>query len=95
MDFSLEIEGDVVICKIVEADFWLELLAEVVLDGRRCVLRGAHVQGPGANAVGAARLLRLARLVKEKVDVDELCIEGATRASGAGPGRLPAVIVFR
>lgn len=98
MDFSVEIseiDDDTVIFTVSEGDLVLDVLAQVILEDRRCVLRGVHVQGPGANTVGPARLLWLARLVKERLDVEELRIEGAARTSGAGPGRRPRPLVFR
>jgi hypothetical protein len=36
----------------------------------------------------------LALWVKDSLDVDELRIEGATRATGASPGRKPTSLVF-
>lgn len=98
MDFSVgisEIDDDTVIFTVSEGDLVLDVLAQVILEGRRCVLCGVHVQGPGANTFGPARLLRMARCMREKLGVDELHIEGAARTSGAGPGRRPRPLVFR
>ena len=99
MDFSFEIsevdDDCTVLCKVSEGSITLEALAEVIFEHRRCVLRGVHVQGSGANTIGTARLLRLVRLVKERLDVEELRIEGAARTSGAGPGRRPRPLIFR
>lgn len=67
----------------------IELLAELELDGRRAIVRGLHVLGGGANTMGVGELRRLLVWAKGYLDVDHLRIEGATRTSGAGPGRLP------
>ena len=45
--------------------------------------------------LGIAGLRYLIRWAMEQLDVDEFRIEGATRTSGAGPGRRPATLIFR
>jgi hypothetical protein len=70
------------------------IMADIAFEGRVASLTKCHVQGAGANTVGPAALRRLIRAAKEYFDVDELRIAGALRTSGAGPGRIPGVIVF-
>jgi hypothetical protein len=86
----------------------VEIVADVELDRRCAVLRGLHILGAGPNAMGPERdgartrwgpnamgagaLRGLMRWAKEQLDVDELRIEGATRTSGARPGRVPRPI---
>jgi hypothetical protein len=69
----------------------LELMAEPILSKRRLMLRGLHVQGVDLrpNALGPANLRRLAAIVMERLDCDEIVIEGAVRTTGAGKGRRP------
>jgi len=73
----------------IEAMFYVHLRARVAIFGR------LDIQGAGPNTLGWMMLRDLARSVMELLDVDELRIEGATRTSGASPGRRPAPIVFR
>jgi hypothetical protein len=67
----------------------VEIVADVELDRRCAVLRGLHILGAGPNTMGPGALRGLMRWAKEQLDVDELRIEGATRTSGARPGRVP------
>ena len=83
---------DTVFVQLSDGQRTLEILADIELGPRHAVLRGLHIQGAGPNTVGPRELLRLIRWAKEWLDVDELRIEGASRTSGAGPGRLPPPI---
>lgn len=69
----------------------LMAMAGVRRVGRSLELEGFHMHGAsvGPNALGAANLKRLAQAVMEKIDVDEIVVRGATRTSGANPGRRP------
>ena len=92
---ELELERDTAAVRFSNGLIEIEVYCDVrELGLRRAVLVGVHVQGPGPNQVGP-KIRSLAKWVKALLDVDELRIEGATRTSGAGPGRDPAPIVFR
>ena len=93
---DLQIEpGDVCNAVLSNGTFEVEVLFVIVLENRMAVARGLHIQGPGQNNLGLAKMRAIAWFVMEKLDVDELSIEGAARTSGAGPGRTPTPIVFR
>lgn len=67
-------------------------------DGGVITLSKVHIngeEGMSANVLGMSNLRVLARAALLKVDCHELCIEGATRTSGAGPGRTPRPLRFR
>jgi hypothetical protein len=87
--------GDV--CQVVLSDGANDVVAAFYMElwGRVARLHRLDIQGPGANQLGLAQLHDLARSVMEVLYVDELRIEGATRTSGARPGRRPAALVFR
>ena len=72
----------------------VQILTDVEFSGRSAVLRGFHIKGGGRNTIGPAALRRLINWAKVQLDVDQLRIEGATRTSGAGPERVPPVLVF-
>lgn len=58
--------------------------------GRTLVLRRFHMQAQaGANSLGPGNLRLLADLVMERMDYDELVVEGAFRTTGANPGHRP------
>jgi hypothetical protein len=72
----------------------VQILTDVEFAGRTAVLRGFHIQGGGRNTLGPGALRELINWAKGQLDVDQLRIEGATRTSGAGPGRVPHPVVF-
>jgi len=90
-----EIDNQTILAHVEYGGVALELVAELVMDGKIMVARGVHIQGPGKNRLGWPRLRGLAEDLMEKLELDELRIEGATRTSGAGPGRNPQPLVFR
>jgi hypothetical protein len=94
VDIQIE-DGDCGIALFSDGSIAVEILFCADIEGRVADLWGVHVQGPGPNRLGLSTLRGLARWVMEALDVDELRIEGAARASGAGPGRVPAPIIFR
>ncbi len=91
---NLEFDGDVVRAELFDGVDAIEIIAGVYIDKRRARLEMCHFQGEGSNLLGARRLMALARWAKGVLDVDELRIEGATRTSGACPGRRPRPLVF-
>lgn len=90
---ELDVGEDVFLVRLGDGTIEIEVCADIQLEGRRALFRHLHVYGPGPNCVGP-RLRSLALWVKDSLDVDELRIEGATRATGASPGRKPAPLVF-
>jgi hypothetical protein len=72
----------------------LSFMAEPEMIGSTLVLHRVHVQDAWANAVGATNLMRLARTVMERMDIDGLVVEGAVRTTGANPGHRPRVLRF-
>jgi hypothetical protein len=88
-------ERDVVNVTFRSGERFVECLADAALEGRIAWLSQCHFQGSGANTVGIRLLRMLAQIVMERIDVDELRIEGASRTTGAGPGHDPRPLVFR
>ena len=74
----------------------IEIPAEVTLDGRHLTLGGLHVYGVNvdANDLGIGGIRQIVREVMEDLNVDQITIEGAIRATGAGPGRTPRRLRF-
>ena len=73
----------------------LAFMGEPEMLGNVMVVRQTHVQDSLRNVVGPATLRLLARVVMERMQLDELIIEGAVRTTGANPGRHPRPIRFR
>ena len=72
----------------------LTFMGEPVIKGRVMIARGVHVQDGIPNSVGAGSLLVLARVLMERMEVDEFIVEGALRTTGANPGHRPRVFRF-
>src|ERR1700693_5675637 len=83
-------EGLVLTVEIVTPAGVLYAMAEPVAQGRALILKGFHIQAIGsARSFGPGNLRLLAELVMERMDYDELVIEGAVRTSGARKGHRP------
>jgi hypothetical protein len=87
-------ETPVATLRISTPDGNLVVMGELEQSGRTLVVRRFHLQGAAANTLGVAKLRFLADVVMQRMDYDELVIEGAARTSGASPGRRPSPLRF-
>ena len=85
---------DTVLVTLTDGAAVVQVLTDVEFIGRTTVPRRLHIHGSGRNALGPAALRGLINWAKVQLDVEKLRIEGATRTSGAGPGRIPPALVF-
>jgi hypothetical protein len=87
--------GEVLTVRIetpVGAIFAMAIPREV---GRTLVLDGFNIHSDaGARATGWTNLRMLAELVMERMDYDEIVIQGTARTTGARPGRIPGRLRF-
>jgi len=86
---------DLVLATVANNRFAVTFLAHLWTHDRVAVLTEMHIHGAGANTMGTAVLIDLAHAFMEAMDVDHLAVEGATRTTGARPGRRPAPFFFR
>ena len=86
---------DVIHVTFRSSDRFVECLADAALEGRIAWLSQCHFNGSGPQTVGIRILRMLAQIVMERIDVDELRIEGTARTTGSGKGRVPSPLVFR
>lgn len=70
----------------------LQVLGSFEIGARRIVVQGLHVGGDPSLPWGWSRLRQIARLLLEKMDVDDLIVHGAVRTTGANPGRRPSIV---
>jgi hypothetical protein len=91
---DFDFDGTTVLVTLTDEVQVIQILADVELAGRTAVFRGLHILGGGRNTLGPRALRELIDWAKVQLDVDQLRIEGATRTSGAGPGRVPPALVF-
>ena len=83
--------GSVVTADIRTPEGSLRLITEIERYDHELVLAGLHIQGENLrpNQLGWARLRQIALAVAEIANVDTIVVKGATRTTGAVPGRLP------
>jgi LAO/AO transport system kinase len=91
----VERDGDEMSFFAVGPRGFVELLANVTVEGDTLVLRRAHVQGVGPGSQGVAELRTFARMLGRYFGVRRIIVYGAERASGTRIGRTPRPIVFK
>ena len=72
----------------------LTFVAELLVEESRLWLKGVHIQDMSPNTIGSANMKVIARALMERMGYDELVVEGATRTTGANPGRRPKALRF-
>jgi hypothetical protein len=86
-------EGRVAIVEVDTDVGVVTTIGEYEIVGTTLVIRGFHVSGLWAQALGLAAIRRhLCNLFREFADVDRTKILGARRTTGANPGRFPKPI---
>jgi hypothetical protein len=87
-------DGDLATIRIRTPAGAIEIMGTVDFQGRTLLVRDAHIQGLRRNAVGRANLYVIAKALLERIDCDEIRIEGAVRTTGANPGHRPRAMRF-
>lgn len=98
-DLSFEIiddmsEDPVVTIIVTTPDGIMKFMAEPEQVGTTLIMHATHIQGLWSNAVGAGNLIVLARTLMERMEFDEIVVEGAIRTTGANPDNRPRVFRF-
>lgn len=73
----------------------MSVIANVSKEGNQLVLRGMHIDGPGAGSSNLGQLRDVARALGREYGVREVVIYGGQRTTGANPGKIPRPIVIR
>jgi len=63
----------------------VEIIASMVREGDTLLLRGLHVDGPGAGSMGVAMVRRIARELGKQQHVRQILVFGGVRTTGATP----------
>ena len=72
-----------------------EIMAECIDEGRTLRLKEAHIQSEALDRTINIGVLRsVAEIAMERMDYDELIIEGSPRTTGARPGHRPRPLRF-
>jgi hypothetical protein len=90
-----EVDNGLFVGRLVHDRGEIRFVATIVMrEGHELLVTGLHLQGDGANTLGASALRRAVRQLKVLLNVRRIVIEGARRTSGAGPGRIPKRITL-
>ena len=85
----------VVTIRVVTPVGLIEVMAEVAVNRRSLRLQRLHVQSSAEpNEIGHANWRLIATMMMERMDYDEIIVEGAVRTTGASAGRRPQPIRF-
>jgi hypothetical protein len=90
----LQVEGPVMIVKVITPVGAIEVIGGVHRVGRVLHVVGAHVQGLSPGVLGRAGLNAIGRKLLKEADVDKVIIEGGTRTTGARCGKRPPLFRF-
>jgi len=90
-------EDPVVTAEIKTPDGTIWVMADLSITDNVMTLRQVHIHGHdvGSGGYGARQLRWLAQAVMEAIDVNLTIVEGASRTTGANPGRRPGPIRFQ
>lgn len=92
----LERDGDTIIYSVrTKPGDEIQIIANQSKRGRDLVLEQVHIQGGGPGTSSVRELRDFARTLGRQQGADNVIISGATRTTGAGPGRVPATIRIR
>jgi|Deesub1362B_J571_1020462.scaffolds.fasta_scaffold20236_2 hypothetical protein len=100
VDVTFEIDADATFEQVITVVIGtpqgrIFVMAEPREEGRTLILDGFNIHSDaGAGVIGRANLKMLAQFVMERMDYDELVVQGTSRTSGAGPGRVPGKLRF-
>ena len=90
----VETDGDVVELVATTACGDVRIITGLERDGDNLILRGMHVDGPGARSLGLQGLRDLAREFGRQHSARFVIIHGGVRTTGANPGHVPRPIVI-
>ena len=72
----------------------VRVIAEMTREGDELVLKGLHVDGPGAGSLGLRGLRDLARVLGRQQGALRVKIYGGLRTTGANPGHTPRPVII-
>jgi hypothetical protein len=72
----------------------ITVITGMTKEGDTLILRGMHIDGPGAGSLGLRELRTLAKDLGRQQGAKRVTICGGTRTTGANPGHTPRPITF-
>jgi hypothetical protein len=89
----LAVDGDVIDLAVNTPAGRIEVLTNMTKTGDVLTLDGLHIEGPGANSVGAATLRQLAQQLGRQQGAKQVVINGGARTTGTNVGRAPSFTI--
>ncbi len=90
----VETDGDVVELAATTAKGEIRVITGMTREGDTLILKGMHIDGPGAGSLGLRELRNLATDLGRQQGARRVTISGGTRTTGANPGHTPRPITF-
>jgi hypothetical protein len=90
----VETDGDVVELAATTAKGEVRVITGMTREGDTLILKGLHIDGPGAGSLGLRELRNLATDLGRQQGARRVTIYGGTRTTGANPGHTPRPITF-
>jgi hypothetical protein len=90
----VEKDGDVVELAATTAKGEVRVITAMTNEGDTLILKGLHIDGPGAGSLGLRELRFLATALGRQQGARRVTIYGGTRTTGANPGHTPRPITF-
>lgn len=90
----IQTDGDVVELAATMAKGEVRVITEMAREGDTLILKGMHIDGPGAGSLGLRQMRDLATDLGRQQGVRRVTIYGGMRTTGANPGHTPRPIAF-
>lgn len=90
----VETDGEIVELVATTENGEIRVITAMSKEGDALVLRGLHIDGPGAGAVGRLGLRALATELAKQQGASRVIVHGGRRTTGANPGHIPRPITF-
>jgi len=90
----VETDGDVAQFLAKTAKGNVTVITGMVKEGDDLILRGMHIDGPGAGSLGPSAIRDMAKDLGRQQGVKRVIIHGGIRTTGANPGRVPRPITI-
>jgi hypothetical protein len=85
----IETDGDVVELAATTEKGEVRIITGMTREGDTLILKGLHIDGPGAGSLGLRELRDLATDLGRQQGARRVTIYGGTRTTGANPGHTP------
>lgn len=90
----VEADGNVVELSATTSSGEVTVITEMTKEGDTLILSKMHIDGPGGGSLGLGQIRSLVTTLGKQQGAKKVTIYGATRTTGANPGRTPPPMTF-